>query len=440
MVDYSYDIYGFPTRRRVVAIMDQTYSFDHHTGNLLHRTDNIRNIEEQFQYDNLNRLTGINDRSIICSDNGNITHIVASGNTAVEENSYDPWGRLRNPETHELYAPGTEPELMLGRGYTGHEHLTWFGLINMNARLYDPLIGRFLSPDPFVQMPDFTQNFNRYSYCLNNPLVYVDESGELVFTTAIIVGICVGVAIGAGVGVYEGYKIAEKKGLEGSAKTWTIIGGGLIGGVAGGASALVGAYVGAGMVAAKIGGFYAGAITGGAAGATAGFINGFGMGTLETGNPLYGLNQGLYQGTIGGLTGALMGGLIQGTSSAIKGNNFWDGSSNLSHRSSSSNILEYDLEPDPTGGNETLYRGTTGSENSYGELYMTDNYEYASSYVRNGGNVAKIQIPKSTLELMQYNSDLCIKRGINATWSNVPYNEYVFSPKVKASIVIRLKF
>ena len=71
---------------------------------------------------------------------------------------------------------------------------------------------------------------------------------------------------------------------------------------------------------------------------------------------------------------------------------------------------------------------------------MTDNYEYASSYVRNGGNVAKIQIPKSTLELMQYNSDLCIKRGINATWSNVPYNEYVFSPKVKASIVIRLKF
>lgn len=68
---------------------------------------------------------------------------------------------------------------MLGRGYTGHEHLTWFGLINMNARLYDPVLGRFLSPDPFVQMPDFTQNFNRNSYCLNNPLVYVDENGNM---------------------------------------------------------------------------------------------------------------------------------------------------------------------------------------------------------------------------------------------------------------------
>ena len=228
--------------------------------------------------------------------------------------------------------------------------------------------------------------------------------------------------------------------LDISAIEATYKGGGLIGGLAGGASAFVGAYVAAGMADAGIGGFYAGAVTGGTAGATAGLINGFGMGTLETGNPLYGLNRGVLQAGVGYLSGALVGGLIQGFASYSQGNKFLDGSSNLSHRSSSSNILEYDLEPDPTGGNETLYRGTTGSENSYGELYMTDNYEYASSYVRNGGNVAKIQIPKSTLELMQYNSDLCIKRGINATWSNVPYNEYVFSPKVKVSIVIRLKF
>ena len=113
---------------------------------------------------------------------GNITHIATADGILVEENSYDPWGRLRNPETKEIYSLGTEPELMLGRGYTGHEHLTWFGLINMNARLYDPVLGRFLSPDPFVQMPDFTQNFNRYSYCLNNPLVYVDENGEIIGT------------------------------------------------------------------------------------------------------------------------------------------------------------------------------------------------------------------------------------------------------------------
>ncbi len=52
-----------------------------------------------------------------------------------------------------------------------------FGLINMNGRLYDPYLQRFLSPDPFIQAPGNAQNFNRYSYCLNNPLMYTDPSG-----------------------------------------------------------------------------------------------------------------------------------------------------------------------------------------------------------------------------------------------------------------------
>ena len=109
---------------------------------------------------------------------GNVTHIATSGGTLVSEYSYDPWGRLRDPDTHAVYSPGQEPELFLGRGFTGHEHLPWFGLVNMNARLYDPLLGRFLSPDPYVQAPDFTQNYNRYIYCLNNPLKFTDRSGE----------------------------------------------------------------------------------------------------------------------------------------------------------------------------------------------------------------------------------------------------------------------
>lgn len=73
----------------------------------------------------------------------------------VAEYSYDPWGRMRNPVNQQVYAVGSEPELFLGRGFTGHEHLPMFGLVNMNARLYDPVLGRFLSPDPYVQAPDF---------------------------------------------------------------------------------------------------------------------------------------------------------------------------------------------------------------------------------------------------------------------------------------------
>ena len=105
--------------------------------------------------------------------------------------SYDAWGRLRNPNTQKVYGSDEQPSLSLGRGYCGHEHLPWFGLINMNARLYDPTIGRFLSPDPFVQMPDNTQSFNRYSYCLNNPLKYTDETGEFwhILVGAVIGGV-----------------------------------------------------------------------------------------------------------------------------------------------------------------------------------------------------------------------------------------------------------
>jgi RHS repeat-associated protein len=119
----------------------------------------------------------------ICRDYlGSITHVANADGSLKQELSYDAWGRLRNPATQVAYDPGSEPVLFLGRGYTGHEYLPWFGLINMNARLYDPALGRFLSPDPYVQMPDFSQNFNRYSYCLNNPLVYIDQDGEFFWT------------------------------------------------------------------------------------------------------------------------------------------------------------------------------------------------------------------------------------------------------------------
>lgn len=118
----------------------------------------------------------------LCRDYlGSITHIVNSSGGMKQELSYDAWGRLRNPVNQALYAVDADPVLFLGRGYTGHEHLAVFGLINMNARLYDPVIGRFLSPDPQLQDPYSSQNYNRYSYCLNNPLRYNDPNGEFIF-------------------------------------------------------------------------------------------------------------------------------------------------------------------------------------------------------------------------------------------------------------------
>lgn len=89
--------------------------------------------------------------------------------------SFDAWGNRRNASTWN--GPAHDVPLF-DRGFTGHEHLYNFGLINMNGRVYDPFLSTFLSPDNYIQCPDNSQNFNRYAYCLNNPLKYTDPDGE----------------------------------------------------------------------------------------------------------------------------------------------------------------------------------------------------------------------------------------------------------------------
>ncbi|WP_100342576.1 RHS repeat domain-containing protein [Mucilaginibacter auburnensis] len=112
--------------------------------------------------------------------------MITDANGAVQEKRhFDAWGnivKLENGAGTTLNALG-----ITDRGYTGHEHLQGVGLINMNARLYDPLLHRFLAPDNFVQDPGNTQNFNRYAYVMNNPLKFTDKSGE--FWEFIILGL-----------------------------------------------------------------------------------------------------------------------------------------------------------------------------------------------------------------------------------------------------------
>lgn len=105
---------------------------------------------------------------------GSWTTITDAGGQVIAEQSFDAWGNMRDPETWSCDYNNTP---MFDRGFTGHEHLHMFGLINMNGRVYDPVMSTFLSPDNYIQAPDNSQNFNRYAYCLNNPLKYTDPSG-----------------------------------------------------------------------------------------------------------------------------------------------------------------------------------------------------------------------------------------------------------------------
>ena len=62
--------------------------------------------------------------------------------------------------------------------FTGHEEDLESNLIYANARYYDPKIGRFITPDTFVQAPDDPQSHNRYAYARNNPVKFIDPTGN----------------------------------------------------------------------------------------------------------------------------------------------------------------------------------------------------------------------------------------------------------------------
>ena len=106
---------------------------------------------------------------------GSWTTITDENGTVEERRSFDAWGNFRDASTWSGNM-GRTPKF--DRGFTGHEHLLDFGLINMNGRMYDPLLSSFLSPDNYMQDPTTQQGFNRYAYCMYNPLKYIDPTGE----------------------------------------------------------------------------------------------------------------------------------------------------------------------------------------------------------------------------------------------------------------------
>jgi RHS repeat-associated protein len=108
---------------------------------------------------------------------GNVAVITNAAGAWIERLAYEAFGERRYPSG----SPEDRSAPLIGvttdRGFTAHEHLDEMMLIHMNGRIYDPLLGRFMTPDPFIEAPGNLQSYNRYSYGFNNPLFYTDPSG-----------------------------------------------------------------------------------------------------------------------------------------------------------------------------------------------------------------------------------------------------------------------
>jgi RHS repeat-associated protein len=414
--------------------------------------------------------------SIFRDNLGTITHL--KNGTTIQEYSFDAYGRRRDKDDWSYTLTG-EPALFADRGFTGHEHLAQFGLINMNGRLYDPIVGRFLSPDNYVQDPGSTQSFNRYGYCLNNPLRYTDPEGDTPINLAAAgIGAVIGGVINLslnwnncdgfweyaaafGVGAVGGAASGALLGTDGGASFWAVVGVGAASGaltsgtndiiaqttnnfqgnvnwnhvgqmsasgfVAGGLSSMVGYSIGSSPLingaikSPMLRSLIASPVTSGvghwAGGTTYGMLNGQSFGQASN-NAFDGIGNSMVVGTAIGLGATYI-------SSKANGINPWTGKALTS-------ISSYDYSPDPNGDNITMYRGTTGSEGKGGPLFMTDNPNYAATYVKNGGSVVEVTISRSTYLKMYYNGHIQPMQGFH----NGSYGfEYRIDPSIVGSFL-----
>lgn len=183
---------------------------------------------------------------------GSVETITFPNGRVAETLKYDAWGRRLQVIAQAAgggavlsYGAVTRIVEDVHRGFTGHEMLDLVGLVHMGGRVYDNVVGRFLSADPFVQAPENLQNLNRYSYVLNNPLSYTDPSGffwkklkkffKKHWRTAVTIaaGVLTGGAALAATGLsltsFAGAVVAGAAGSFGSAFSGTLLAGGSIG-------------------------------------------------------------------------------------------------------------------------------------------------------------------------------------------------------------------
>lgn len=107
---------------------------------------------------------------------GSVSVITNDTGTVLQRLSYDAWGKRRNADG--TADPGCTITSSTTRGFTGQEMMDSICLINFNARIQDPSLGRFLSADAVTQDVYTPQILNRYSYVTDNPLSLTDPTGN----------------------------------------------------------------------------------------------------------------------------------------------------------------------------------------------------------------------------------------------------------------------
>ncbi|HWA73369.1 MAG TPA: RHS repeat-associated core domain-containing protein [Polyangiaceae bacterium] len=151
-------------------LYEQRTEFTPGTSNVQTRSHNYRVYAGGRQVAQVRQVDQTNQTSTfyLHDDHLGSTNVVSGAAGQSEIRQFTPFGESPNVDFSQSGVLS---------GFTGHEHDSELGLINMRGRLMDPRLGRFVTADPFVMNPFDTAGLNRYSYVRNNPLSLTDPSG-----------------------------------------------------------------------------------------------------------------------------------------------------------------------------------------------------------------------------------------------------------------------
>jgi RHS repeat-associated protein len=249
-IDYRYDGH----KRRVQEIDNSasqtTYSMYSQSGQLMHKLKG--GVATDYIYAGSLLVAEKSGSTVDYMYTDLLGSPIAGNNGSAYKEHYRPWGEKKD---HPL-------QLSDDVGYTGHQSDIETGLTYMQARYYDPVVGRFYAVDPVGFVTENSMSFNRYLYVNNNPYKYNDPDGRwLNLATA---------AVGAGVGalvesVKQGVSAYKGNGFDGKAVLRSTVMGGLIG-FTGGLGAIAAQAMNLGRVGTAVATGY-GAMHGAASGA-----------------------------------------------------------------------------------------------------------------------------------------------------------------------------
>lgn len=271
------------------------------------------------------------EKRFILSDHLRSSTLITDGaGNVVQRMDYEPYGALIENERSGNPAG-------LRHTYTGQEADAGTGLMYYGARYYDPLVGMFISPDlprrapgdsaasqrvrsqnsvaaaagvfalpdVFVSAQDHPQLLNRFAYAGNNPMIYIDETGEEFFTI-LIVSIIVSTVLATTAAAVAG-GIAYSQGEINFGQLMGIIAVGAVAGALGGAA---GGAIG-GITATGVASIALGTLAGAVGGAVSGFAGGLGYGLVKGESIDVALERGWKSAVAGAAIGAV-GGMLGG--------------------------------------------------------------------------------------------------------------------------------